>query len=88
LNDIDNGRERATLRATLRRYASAERDHAWIGIADYEAGREYETPEWLAANRELAAAGDAVPWWLAGVAGAIRWGTRRRLGFYRRTEQW
>jgi hypothetical protein len=77
----------ASARAALRRYARAVRANAATCIAEHAAGVTDETPEWLAANRELGAARAAVPWrarWLAAIIGRR---IMRRLDYFRRTGQ-
>ena len=83
----ENSRPLASPFAALRRYARAERANAEICIAEHAAGVTDETPGWLAANRELGDALDAVPWWLGWLTGIISQRIIRQLDYYRRTGQ-
>jgi hypothetical protein len=76
-----------SIRAVLRHYARAERTNATVSIAGYDAGIRHETPEWLAANRELGEARAAVPWWLGWMKAIISRRIMRQLDYWRRTGQ-
>ena len=73
--------------SALLRHARAERVLAENAIADYEAGRNWETPEYHQANDESEVADRAVPRWLRWAREPIWWYIARDLDYWRRTGQ-
>jgi hypothetical protein len=77
---------RAPLTA-LRRYARARRAQDENQIAEYQAGTDYETPEFLRINRETYEAELAVPWWLRWTIPVIDRRIEADLDFWHRMGQ-
>ena len=73
--------------SALVRHARAERALAKNAIADYEAHRDWETPEYHRLNDESEAADLAVPRWLRWAREPIWWYIARDLDYWRRTGQ-
>lgn len=73
--------------AVIRRFARAERALCENGIAEYAEGIDYETPEFLAANREAYEARRAVPRWLWLAVSLVEWHVITDLDYWRRTGQ-
>jgi hypothetical protein len=77
----------AGIPAALRRYAAAERALCENSITEYAAGTDEETPEYLHANNEAAAAHASVPWCLLWLTELISRRIVRELDYFNRTGQ-